>query len=235
MSNEKKYEISMDASDFVNIPDVVPDVILEMRYYSTYNFIGDRIDGYEQPTALLTKEAAYALKNVCDDLIKKGYRLKIYDAYRPKRAVDHFVRWAENLGDVRMKKIFYPEVFKEDLFSLGYVARRSGHSRGSTVDLTLFDMEKGCDADMGGYFDFFGEISHSDYENITKEQHLNRALLKDTMIKNGFLPLKEEWWHFTLKDEPFPDTYFDFPVSSMSIKKDSLFSYPNRSIGTNCT
>ena len=230
MSNEKKYEISMDASDFVNIPDVVPDVILEMRYYSTYNFIGDRIDGYEQPTALLTKEAAYALKNAADQLIKNGYRLKIYDAYRPKRAVDHFVRWAEDLGDVRMKKIFYPEVSKVDLFSLGYVARRSGHSRGSTVDLTLFDMEKGCDADMGGYFDFFGEISHGDYENITKEQHLNRTLLKDTMIKNGFLPLKEEWWHFTLKDEPFPDTYFDFPVSSMSIKKDSLFSYPNRSI-----
>ncbi len=222
MSNEKKYDISMDSSDFVNIPDVVPDVILEMRYYSTYNFIGDRIDGYVQPTALLTQEAANALKNAGDEFVKNGYRLRIYDAYRPKRAVDHFVRWAEDVDDIRMKKIFYPDVPKEDLFSLGFVAKWSGHSRGSTVDLTLFDMEKGRDVDMGGHFDFFGEISHSDYENITKEQRDNRTLLKETMIKNGFLPLKEEWWHFTLKNEPFPNTYFNFPVSSAGITKQWL-------------
>lgn len=212
MSDEKKYIISGDSSDFVKISDVVPDVILEIRYYSTYNFIGDRIDGYEQPIALLTKEAANALKKAGNELIKSGYRLKIYDAYRPQRAVDHFVRWAEDINDTRMKKIFYPEVSKKDLFSLGFIAERSGHSRGSTVDLTLFNMEKACDADMGGYFDFFGEISHSDYEGITKEQLDNRRLLREIMMKNGFIPLKEEWWHFTLKDEPFPDTYFDFPV-----------------------
>ena len=212
MSDNQKYNISMASSDFVNISDVVPDVILEIRYYSTFNFIGDRIDGYEQPVALLTKEAAVALKKASDEFIREGYRLKIYDAYRPQRAVDHFVRWAEDISDIRMKEIFYPDVSKKDLFSLGFIAKHSGHSRGSTVDLALFDMSKGRETDMGGYFDYFGEISHSDYEKISKEQQRNRKLLKEIMMKNGFLPLKEEWWHFTLKDEPYPDTYFDFPV-----------------------
>lgn len=202
----------MESSGFVNVSDIVPDVILEIRYYSTFNFIGDRIDGYEQPVALLTKEAAVALKKASDEFIREGYRLKIYDAYRPQRAVDHFVRWAEDISDIRMKEIFYPDVSKKDLFSLGFIAKHSGHSRGSTVDLALFDMSKGRETDMGGYFDYFGEISHSDYEKISKEQQRNRKLLKEIMMKNGFLPLKEEWWHFTLKDEPYPDTYFDFPV-----------------------
>ena len=202
----------MESSGFVNLSDIVPDVILEIRYYSTFNFIGDRIDGYEQPVALLTKEAAVALKKASDEFIREGYRLKIYDAYRPQRAVDHFVRWAEDISDIRMKEIFYPDVSKKDLFSLGFIAKHSGHSRGSTVDLALFDMSKGRETDMGGYFDYFGEISHSDYEKISKEQQRNRKLLKEIMMKNGFLPLKEEWWHFTLKDEPYPDTYFDFPV-----------------------
>ncbi len=213
MDNDKNYNISTDSSDFVNISDVVPDVILEIRYYSTFNFIGDRIDGYQEPIALLTKEAAYALKKASDEFVKEGYRLKIYDAYRPQRAVDHFVRWAEDLDDTRMKEIFYPDVSKKDLFTLGFIAKHSGHSRGSTVDLTLFDMAKGCDADMGSCFDFFGEISHSDYENISKEQLGNRILLKEIMMNNGFYPLKEEWWHFTLKDEPYPDIYFDFTIS----------------------
>ena len=212
MSGEKKYVISGDSSDFVNISDVVPDVILEIRYYSTFNFIGDRIDGYEKPIALLTKEAAAALKGASDEFVKAGYRLKIYDAYRPQRAVDHFVRWAEDISDTRMKEIFYPDVSKKELFSLGFIAEHSGHSRGSTVDLSLFDMSKGCDVDMGGYFDFFGEISHSDYDGISKEQRENRRFLKEIMMNNGFLPLKEEWWHFTLRDEPYPDTYFDFSV-----------------------
>lgn len=215
MNLENGYVISTDPSGFVNISDVVPDVILEIRYYSTYNFIGDRIDGYEMPFALLTKEAAKALKDAGNELIKSGYMLKIYDAYRPQRAVDHFVRWAEDISDTRMKKIFYPAVSKKNLFSLGFIAGHSGHSRGSTVDLTLFDMTKGCDADMGGYFDYFGEISHSGYKGITKEQSDNRQLLKETMMQNGFLPLEEEWWHFTLKDEPYPCTYFDFPVRSL--------------------
>ena len=212
MNTGKEYVISMDSSDFVNISDVVPDAILEIRYFSTYNFIGDRIDGYEQPVALMTKEAAKALKAASDECIRRGYRLKIYDAYRPQRAVDHFVRWTKDLEDVKMKKIFYPEVPKDQLFSLGFIAEHSGHSRGSTVDLTLFDMEKSCDVDMGGYFDFFGELSHGDYEGITGTQHENRMLLREIMVGSGFMPLKEEWWHFTLKDEPYPDTYFDFPV-----------------------
>ncbi|MBQ9304613.1 M15 family metallopeptidase [Butyrivibrio sp.] len=212
MNKKQKYPVSMESSGFVNVSDIVPDVILEIRYYSTFNFIGDRIDGYEQPVALLTKEAAVALKKASDEFIREGYRLKIYDAYRPQRAVDHFVRWAEDISDIRMKEIFYPDVSKKDLFSLGFIAKHSGHSRGSTVDLALFDMSKGRETDMGGYFDYFGEISHSDYEKISKEQQRNRKLLKEIMMKNGFLPLKEEWWHFTLKDEPYPDTYFDFPV-----------------------
>lgn len=212
MSDKQKYNISMDSSDFVNISDVVPDVILEIRYYSTFNFIGDRVDGYERPIALLTKEAAAALKNASDEFVKAGYRIKIYDAYRPQRAVAHLVRWAEDVSDIRMKHIFYPDVSKKDLFSLGFIAEHSGHSRGSTVDLTLFDMSKGCDVDMGGYFDYFGEISHSDYEDISDKQRENRRYLKQIMIDNGFRPLKEEWWHFTLEDEPYSDTYFDFCV-----------------------
>ncbi len=212
MSDEKKYQISADSSGFISVAETVPDVILEVRYNSTYNFIGDRIDGYEQPIALLTKEAAAALKTASDELVAKGYRLKVFDAYRPQRAVDHFVRWAEDLDDLRMTDIFYPEVSKKDLFRQGFIAEYSGHSRGSTVDLTLFDMAQGCDVDMGGFFDFFGEKSHIDYAGITTEQYENRMLLQSTRVKCGFVPLKEEWWHFTLRDEPFPDTYFDFPV-----------------------
>lgn len=212
MSVEQKYVISNDSSDFVNIADVASDVIYEIRYYSSYNFIGDRIDGYEAPVALLTLEAARALKRASDDFLREGFRIKIYDAFRPQRAVDHFVRWARDLSDQRMKDIFYPNVDKDKLFALGFIAEHSGHSRGSTVDITLFDMTKGRDADMGGYFDLFGEASKSDYDKVTRTQRHNRMLLKDIMTNNGFTPYSEEWWHFTLQDEPFPDTYFDFPV-----------------------
>ena len=215
MIGEKEFIISIDSSGFANISEVVRDVILEVRYYSTYNFTGERIDGYEQPVALLTKEAAIALKAAGDELVRQGYRLKIYDAYRPQRAVEHFVRWAEDIKNDRMKEIFYPGISKKDLFRLGFIARHSGHSRGSTVDLTLFDMASGCDADMGGRFDYFGEESRSDYSALTQEQLANRALLKRAMTENGFEPLAEEWWHFTLKNEPFPKTYFDFPVREL--------------------
>jgi len=150
MKQQKNCIGTMDSSGFVEIADVVPDVILEIRYYSTFNFIGDRIDGYFKPTAFLTKKAAAALKRASDEFVKQGYRLKIYDAYRPQMAVDHFVRWAKDIEDQRMKKVFYPEVSKDKLFDLGFIAERSGHSRGSTVDLTLFDMARGCDVDMGG-------------------------------------------------------------------------------------
>ena len=209
----------MDSSDFVLLTDVVPDAILEIRYYSTYNFVGDRIDGYEQPTALLTKEAAAALKNASDELKAKGYRLKIYDAYRPQQAVTHFMNWAKDIDDTRMKEYFYPELDKSVLFDQGYIAEKSGHSRGSTVDLTLFDMKTVKEVDMGGTFDYFGELSHPDYkEGITEEQYNNRMILRDAMINNGFKPLVEEWWHFTLENEPYPDTYFQFPVNESSVK-----------------
>ena len=197
---------------FVPIAEAAPDVIQEIRYYSTYNFVGDRIDGYEQPVALMTKEAAAALREASDECVKRGYRLKIYDAYRPQRAVFHFMRWARDRDDTRMKAPFYPNLDKSVLFKQGYIAERSGHSRGSTVDLTLFDMKTGKEVDMGGTFDWFGRESHPDYKGVTKEQFANRMILRGIMVSHGFKPIAEEWWHFTLKDEPYPQTYFDFPV-----------------------
>ncbi|MBQ1534184.1 MAG: M15 family metallopeptidase [Erysipelotrichaceae bacterium] len=165
---EIKY--SDDASGFVLLSEAVPDVILEIRYYSTYNFVGDRIDGYEEPVAILSKEAAEALKQVSDELVAKGYRLKIFDAYRPQKAVTHFMNWALDKDDMRMKEYFYPELEKDVLFPQGYIMEHSGHSRGSTVDLTLFDMGTGKEVDMGGTFDYFGELSHPDYTDLTEEQ-----------------------------------------------------------------
>ncbi|MCR4687778.1 MAG: M15 family metallopeptidase [Lachnospiraceae bacterium] len=214
---EDGRKLSNDSSDFVLLSEAVPDAILEIRYYSTYNFVGDRIDGYEEPVALLTKEAAKALQEVSDEVMAKGYRLKIYDAYRPQMAVDNFMAWALDADDTRMKEYFYPELDKTVLFPQGYIAEHSGHSRGSTVDLTLFDMETEKEVDMGGTFDYFGELSHPDYTDITDEQYANRMILREAMLNHGFKPLDEEWWHFTLKDEPFPDTYFTFPVNSESV------------------
>ena len=209
--------LSNDSSDFVEISEVVPDAILEIRYYSTYNFVGDRIDGYEEPIAFMTKEGAEALKEVSDDVVEQGYRLKIYDAYRPQKAVTNFVEWAKDEKDTRMKEYFYPNLEKDVLFPQGYIAEHSGHSRGSTVDLTLFDMETEKEVDMGGTFDYFGEESHPDYKGITDEQYENRMILRKAMTDNGFKPLPEEWWHFTLKDEPYPDTYFTFPINSEAL------------------
>ena len=215
---QEEIKLSDDSSDFVLISDVVHDAILEIRYYSTYNFVGERIDGYEEPIALMTKEAANKLKEVGDEVIKKGYRLKIYDAYRPQKAVSHFVRWAKDLNDTKMKKYFYPDLEKDVLFPQGYIAEHSGHSRGSTVDLTLFDMNLEKEVDMGGTFDHFGVESHPDYKGITDEQYNNRMILREAMLNHGFKPLDEEWWHFTLKDEPYTDTYFTFPNSKKSLK-----------------
>ena len=226
-----------DPSGFVELAEAVPDAILEIRYYSTYNFVGDRIDGYQMPCALMTREAAAALKGVSDYVKAKGYRLKIYDAYRPQMAVDHFVRWAEKLGDTRMKPYFYPAENKDVLFEKGYIAAKSGHSRGSTVDLTLFDMATGKELDMGNVFDHFGIESHpswcgdpktleytGDYAGDTPPedgqinalQFQNRMILREAMLRYGFKPIDEEWWHFTLKDEPYPDTYFTFPVQRLA-------------------
>ena len=211
---------SNDASGFVSVGEAVPDVLLDIRYYSSFNFIGERIDGYEEPAALLTREAAAALKKVSDEAMRQGWRLKIFDAYRPQKAVDHFVRWAKDMTDIRMKQYFYPELEKNDIIPQHYVAEHSGHSRGSTVDLTLFDMATQRDADMGGTFDWFGERSHPDYPGITEKQHQNRMLLQKLMVKHGFRPLESEWWHFTLEKEPYPETYFIFPVNQKAITAD---------------
>ena len=219
-----KLSPTEDYSQFVNLTDVVPDAILEIRYHSTYNFVGKRINGYLEPTALLTKQAADSLRAVSEDLKKQGYRLKIFDAYRPQCAVNHFMRWAANVTDTLMKPYFYPEVPRDKLFELGYISSKSGHSRGSTVDLTLFDMATEKEVDMGGTFDWFGEESHPDFggnpntgkykknDRITAEQFHNRMILRQAMLRHGFKPIDTEWWHFTLRNEPFPDTYFTFPV-----------------------
>ena len=204
-----------ERKDFVLISQAVPDAILEVRYHATYNFVGERIDGYKEPVAILTKEAAAALKEVSDEVMAQGYRLKIYDAYRPQRAVDHFKQWAEDLDDTKMKEYFYPDVDKSTLFQKGYISAKSGHSRGSTVDLTLFDMRTGKEVDMGGTFDYFGPESHAAYtEGLTQKQIQNRRILRDAMLNHGFKGIRTEWWHFTLKNEPFPETYFNFPVES---------------------
>ena len=224
-----------DTSQFVTLTDAVPDAILEIRYFGTYNFVGTRIDGYEEPTALLTKQAAAALKRASDDVMSKGYRLKIFDAYRPQKAVDHFMRWGADMDATDMKAYFYPDIDdKARLFKEEYIYEKSGHTRGSTVDLTLFDMALEKELDMGGTFDWFGPESHPDFcgnpdtgqytgdnsksprgRSITPEQFEHRMILRRAMLAAGFKPLDSEWWHFTLRDEPFPDTYFTFPVRQL--------------------
>ena len=213
MSTEYKKKVIQDASDFVLLSDYVPGILQEIRYFSTYNFIGDRIDGYEEPIALLTKEAARALKKVSNEVGVQGYRLKVFDAYRPASAVRHFVLWGIEDTDLRMKPYFYPNLQKTELFEKGYIASQSSHSRGSTVDLTLFDMKTGKEVDMGSPFDLFSPVSHPDFRGISEEQYANRMLLQRAMTRNGFTTLDCEWWHFTLEDEPYPDIYFDFPIS----------------------
>ena len=214
-----KQKVTGSAAGFVLLSDLVPGIVQEIRYYSTYNFIGDCIDGYEEPVALLTKEAARALKAASNQAMVSGYRLKIFDAYRPANAVRHFVLWGIEDLDLRMKPFFYPDLEKAELFEQGYIASMSSHSRGSTVDLTLLDMATGKELDMGSPFDYFSELSHPDSKDVTPEQHRNRMFLQDLMVRNGFEPIDCEWWHFTLKNEPYPDTYFEFPVSRESLKK----------------
>ena len=219
MKTEYRNDVTMDPSGFVVLADYVPHIVQEIRYYSSYNFIGERIDGYEEPCALLTIEAARALKSVSSEMLVQGYRLKIFDAYRPACAVKHFVLWGIEDQDVRMKPYFYPDLQKQELFALGYIAKQSSHSRGSTVDLTLLDMKTGKEVDMGSPFDLFSEVSHPDYKGITDEQFKNRMALQRVMVRNGFIPIDCEWWHFTLKNEPYPDTYFNFPVSSEYLRR----------------
>ena len=216
---ELEKKALMDPSGFVVLADHVPGIVQEIRYHSTYNFIGDRIDCYEEPVALCTVEAARALKAVANEMNVFGYRLKVFDAYRPAGAVRQFVLWGIEDTDIRMKPYFYPDLNKTELFEKGYVASRSSHSRGSTVDLTLLDMKTGKEVDMGSPFDLFSEVSHPDYRGITDEQYENRMLLQGVMVRNGFEPIDCEWWHFTLKDEPYPDTYFEFPSNPEYLRK----------------
>ena len=219
MPADFEKQVTHDPSGFVVLADFVPGIVQEIRYYSTYNFIGERIDGYEEPCALLSIEAARALKAAANELNVQGYRLKIFDAYRPASAVKHFVLWSLEDTDIRMKPYFYPDLVKQELFEKGYIASRSSHSRGSAVDLTLLSMETGKEVDMGSPFDFFGPVSHPDCRSITEEQFENRMTLRNVMLRNGFLPIHCEWWHFMLADEPYPDTFFDFPVSSAYLRK----------------
>ncbi|MEU6638668.1 M15 family metallopeptidase [Streptomyces rochei] len=227
--------------DFVALATVDPTIIQEMRYVTRHNFVGEPIDGYRQRLCILTRPAAEALHRAQTRLLRQGYSLKVYDCYRPQRAVDHFVRWAEDLGDQRMKAEFYPEVDKTRLFEDGYIAEKSGHSRGSTVDLTLVRLpakptrpyrpgqplvpcyapqaERFPDnsVDMGTGYDCFDTRSHTLDPRVQGVQRANRLLLKNTLEDVGLVNLPEEWWHFTYKPEPYPDTYFDFPVSVKSL------------------
>jgi D-alanyl-D-alanine dipeptidase len=197
---------------FVDAAAIVPGLIVEARYFEAHNFVGRRIDGYERPLCLLTRPAAAALAQVARDLEPRGLALKVFDCYRPARAVRHFVRWARNLAAVERKAEFYPEVDKRDLFRLGYIAAQSGHSRGSTIDLTLARRDDGRELDMGTPFDFFSPRSWPTDRRVSSIAQANRALLAQAMKRRGFMAYSKEWWHFTLRAEPFPKTYFDFPV-----------------------
>lgn len=213
--NADTYNIKIKQSlpeGFVLVSDIVPDAIQEIRYYSTYNFVGERIDAYNAPVAILGKEAAKALKKASDDFISQGYYIKIFDAYRPQSAVNRFIMWSQDKNDIKMKRFFYPDVNKEDLFDLGYIVAKSSHSRGSTLDMTLVDAKIGKEIDTGSPFDLFDGISHHNSDKITSAQRQNREIIKNTMERNGFKSYPTEWWHYTLRDEPHPDTYFDFPV-----------------------
>ncbi|HMN17144.1 MAG TPA: M15 family metallopeptidase [Ignavibacteriaceae bacterium] len=220
---------------FVEITDVIPDIILDLRYTTNHNFIGAPVDGYNAKKCYITRAAADSLLKVQIELRQFNLSLKVYDAYRPQRAVDHFVRWAEDLGDTLTKKEFYPNLNKDRLFIDGYIAKKSGHSRGSTIDLTIvsipipyqpeYNIEDQCECfksiderfkdnslDMGTGFDCFQQLSHTLNKEIGAQQKANRLLLKSLMEKYGFKNLAEEWWHFTLINEPYPDTYFDFEI-----------------------
>ncbi|MCL4159760.1 UNVERIFIED_CONTAM: hypothetical protein GTU68_040792 [Idotea baltica] len=197
---------------FVYVEDIIPDLEFELRYTTSNNFVGKPINGYHANKLILTKETAEALKLVNEALQEQNLCLKVFDGYRPQEAVNHFIIWARDLNDTIYKHKFYPEVNKRNLFKAGYIASRSGHSRGSTVDLTIIDGNTGELLDMGSPFDFFGEESWVAFEDITDKQKANRQLLQAVMLKFGFRNYPKEWWHFTLRGEPFPKTYFDFEI-----------------------
>tara|TARA_B110000114_G_scaffold117808_1_gene123458 strand:+ start:443 stop:1111 length:669 start_codon:yes stop_codon:yes gene_type:complete len=197
---------------FSYVSEIDATIKKELRYGTSNNFIGKPIDGYLKDSLIISTPAAKALKEIQTKLILSGLSLKIFDAYRPQQAVDHFVRWAKVMNDTLMKQLYYPDVQKSELFTLGFIASKSGHTRGSTVDLSIVDVKTNKELDMGSSYDFFGEKSHPFYKKITEAQMKNRMLLRTIMIKNGFIPYDNEWWHFTLKDEPYPTTYFNFLI-----------------------
>jgi zinc D-Ala-D-Ala dipeptidase len=199
------------AAVLIDAGTVVPGLVADIRYAGSHNFVGRPIDGYRAPRCLLTQSAANALAEVARDLAIRGLVIKVFDCYRPARAVADFVRWARDLRDQAAKAEFYPDVDKRTLFRDGYIASRSGHSRGSTVDLTLA-RATGGELDMGTTFDFFSPKSAPAAANISSDQRANRMILAAAMQRRGFRPYAKEWWHFTLRNEPFPNAYFDFPV-----------------------
>ncbi len=197
---------------FVYANSVIPDLNVELRYFGTNNFVGDTIEGYKANKLIITKPTAEALKKVQDELQQQNLCLLVYDGYRPQRAVNHFMRWAKDLNDTINKQQFYPNVEKRYLFREEYIATRSGHSRGSTIDLTIIDGNTNEPLDMGSPYDFFGKASWVDHPNLSKVQQHNRQLLQSVMLKHNFRNYAKEWWHFTLRWEPFPKTYFDFEI-----------------------
>ena len=209
---DRKVNETPPNKNFVYLKELIPKLRSDLRYYGSNNFVGKPIEGYNEPKLLLTIEAANALKKVQDELERIGFGLLIYDAYRPQQATDHFVKWSKDMADTLMKDDFYPNINKEDLFKLGYIAKKSGHSRGSTVDLTIVSLKTKHILNMGSPYDLFDEKSHTEYPNITKNQHALRLLLKRRMEKHGFKSYEKEWCHFTLKNEPYPKTYFNFPI-----------------------
>ena len=197
---------------FSYVSEIDATIKKELRYATSNNFIGKPIDGYLKDSLIISTPAAKALKKIQTKLMLSGLSLKIFDAYRPQQAVDHFVRWAKVMNDTLMKQLYYPDVQKSELFTLGFIASKSGHTRGSTVHLCIVDVKTNKEVDMGSSYDFFGEKSHPFYKKITEAQMKNRMLLRTIMIKNGFIPYDNEWWHFTLKEEPYPTTYFNFTI-----------------------
>jgi len=205
-------EAKMIPQEFRYIKNEIPNIVEEIRYYGENNFIGTPIDGYLAPRAILTKEATKSLKKVQNELNSFGLGLKIFDAYRPQKAVNHFVRWGKDLKQTKMKMEYYPTVDKKNLFKEGYIAEKSGHSRGSTIDLTIIELKNETELDMGSNFDFFSKMSWVKYDKITPQQRANRMLLNSIMLRYGFRPYAQEWWHFTLKNEPYSNKYFDFNI-----------------------
>lgn len=203
-------QISYDKSDFAPVYTMIDDAAYDIRYYSPNNFTGQRISGYNAPVAYMTREGLIALSKAAADLRRQGYRLLIWDTYRPQKAVDNFVVWINDPNNSGNKD-FYPDLKKSELVKGGYIATKSSHTRGSTIDLTLIKKD-GTYVDMGGTFDLFSEISHPNYRKLKRVQKKNRKILHNAMIKAGFEGIDSEWWHYTLKNEPYPDTYFDFDI-----------------------